>query len=81
MYSQTSAPCKTCHGSGESIEPSQRCKICKGNKLVKDTKVFDIEIPKGAPDGEKIILYSEGDELPNVEPGDVIVIISEQPHA
>lgn len=47
---------------------------------MKDTKVFDIEVPKGAPHGEKIVLFGEGDEIPGVEAGDVIVVIDEQPH-
>jgi len=43
-------------------------------------KVFDIEVPKGAPHGEKIVLFGEGDEIPGVEAGDVIVVVDEQPN-
>lgn len=80
MYSQRTGPCDTCQGTGESVDEAKRCKKCKGQKVVKDTKVFDIEVPKGAPHGEKIVLFGEGDEIPGVEPGDVIVVIDEQPH-
>ena len=42
--------------------------------------MFDIEVPKGAPHGEKIVLFGEGDEIPGVESGDVIVVVDQQPH-
>lgn len=80
MYSQRTGPCDKCSGTGEMIDEAKRCKKCKGQKTNKDTKVFDIEVPKGAPHGEKIILFGEGDEIPGVEAGDVVVVIDEQPH-
>ena len=35
---------------------------------------------KGAPNGEKYVKHGEGDEVPEVEPGDVIVQIKEKKH-
>lgn len=80
MYSQRSGPCDTCDGQGETIKSGGECKKCKGKKVLKDVKVFDIEVPKGAPHGEKIVLFGEGDEIPGVESGDVIVVVDQQPH-
>lgn len=80
MYSQRTGPCDNCSGTGEQVDEAKKCKKCKGQKVLKDTKVFDIEVPKGAPHGEKIILFGEGDEMPGVEAGDVVVVVEEQPH-
>lgn len=77
MYSQRTGPCDNCSGTGEQVDEAKRCKKCKGQKVLKDTKVFDIEVPKGAPHGEKIVLFGEGDEMPGVEAGDVVVVVEE----
>lgn len=39
-----------------------------------------VEIDKGAPNGENYIIHGEGDEVPDIEPGDVVVVIKEKPH-
>jgi len=52
MYSQRTGPCDECGGNGESIDPSKKCKVCKGEKLKKETKKIKVEIDKGAPEGE-----------------------------
>jgi len=80
MYSQRTAPCDSCDGQGETIKEGGKCKKCKGKKSLKDVKVFDIDVPKGAPHNEKIVLFGEGDEVPGAEAGDVVVVIDQQPH-
>lgn len=52
MYSQSTAPCDECSGTGEIIDMAKRCKVCKGKKVVKDRKTLNIEVDKGSPDGE-----------------------------
>lgn len=32
-------------------------------------------------DDQRIVFRGEGDQLPNVEPGDVIIVLQEKPHA
>jgi DnaJ family protein A protein 2 len=39
-----------------------------------------VEIDKGAPNGEKYTIHGEGDEVPEAEAGDVIVVIKEKKH-
>ncbi len=75
MYSQRSGPCDDCDGQGEMISASSKCKKCKAKKVVKDVKVFDINIDKGSPHNEKIVLHGEGDEIPDAEAGDVVVVV------
>jgi len=56
------------------------CKTCSGKKLQKEKKKLKIDIDKGAPNGEKYTIHGEADEIPDAEPGDVIVQIKEKPH-
>ena len=80
MYSQRTGPCDECSGRGQSIDPSKMCKACKGKKVKQETKTLSVEIDKGAPNGEKYVKHGEGDEVPDAEAGDVIVVIKEKKH-
>ena len=81
MYQQSSGPCAECGGTGEQIDPAKRCKNCNGKKVVKEKKVLTCEVDKGAPHGEKYVFHGESDAHPDKEPGDVILMVNEQPHA
>jgi len=73
MYSQRTGPCDECGGKGSSMDPSKICKTCNGKKIKKEDKVLKVEVDKGAPNGERYTIHGEGDEVPDIEPGDVIV--------
>merc|ERR1711988_922569 len=57
-----------------------KCKFCNGKKVVKEKKVITCEVDKGAPHGEKYIFHGESDAHPDKDPGDVVLVINEQPH-
>lgn len=80
MYSQRTGPCDECNGNGEMIDEKFKCKNCDGKKVIKEKKVLEVSIDKGAPNGEKYLLHGESDEFPGMEPGDVIIQIIEQKH-
>ena len=80
MYSQRTGPCDDCGGRGQSIDPAKMCKDCKGKKIKKENKTLMVEIDKGAPNGERYTKHGEGDEVPEAEAGDVIIIIQEKKH-
>lgn len=44
------------------------------------TKVLEIHVDKGMRDNQKIVFRGEGDQQPNVETGDVIIILQQKPH-
>ncbi len=56
------------------------CKTCNGKKIKKESKKLTVEIDKGAPNGEKYIKHGEGDEVPDAEAGDVVVVVKEKKH-
>lgn len=55
------------------IDPTKKCKTCNGKKIKKEMKKLKVEIDKGAPHGETYTIHGEGDEVPDVEAGDVLV--------
>lgn len=73
MYSQSTKPCDDCNGQGEVINEKDRCKTCEGKKVVKEKKILDVQIDKGAPNGERYTFHGEADEYPGIEPGDVVI--------
>lgn len=80
MYTQTQGPCDECRGTGEIIDEKNKCKSCNGKKVLKEKKIIEVEIDKGAPNGQAYTFYGEADEYPGAEPGDVIVFVDEQKH-
>lgn len=73
-------PCGNCAGSGQVIPEKQRCKKCKGKKVVESKNVLELYIPRGAREGERITLTGEADQLPDQEPGDIIFTLKETEH-
>lgn len=80
MMQQIQSVCNTCNGEGEMINERDRCKTCKGKKTVNETKVLEVHVDKGMKDGQKILFRGEGDQQPNVEAGDVVIVLQQKPH-
>jgi DnaJ family protein A protein 2 len=77
---QQTVNCSDCNGEGYVIKDADRCKACKGQKVSQEKKLLEVHIDKGAPDGKRYVFTGESDEVPGVEPGDVIVEIMVQKH-
>lgn len=61
-----------------------RDRVKKGDAAkitVKEKKVLEVRVDKGAPDGEKYIFHGEADEHPEKEAGDVVFVVAQQKHA
>jgi len=80
MVQQIQTPCRKCDRRGEVIPDADRCRKCNGNKVVKDKKILECEVQPGMKDGQKIVFSGEGDQSPNIEPGDVVIVLDEQEH-
>lgn len=81
MAQQIEQVCSHCHGQGEIIAAKDRCKTCNGKKTVRDRKILEVHIEKGMRDGQKIVFSGEGDQEPDLQPGDIVIVLEEIEHA
>lgn len=72
--------CSDCQGEGEIINEKDRCSTCKGKKVCNETKILEVHVDKGMREHQKILFRGEGDQQPDVEPGDVVIILQLKPH-
>jgi molecular chaperone DnaJ len=76
---QTTAPCPTCNGSGETI--TANCTKCKGDGRVYADETIEIEIPAGVEEGMQLSLRGKGNAGMRGGPaGDLLINIEEKPH-
>ncbi|GFY69897.1 dnaJ homolog subfamily A member 2 [Trichonephila inaurata madagascariensis] len=80
MVQHMQTACSDCNGEGEILNERDRCKVCKGKKIVQETKRLEVHVDKGMVDGQKIYFRGDGNQQPGVEPGDVIILLQQLPH-
>lgn len=80
MFGQGRSTCPDCKGSGEKLREKDHCKKCKGKKVVSEKKRLEISIEKGMVNGQRIVLYGEGDQSPGIPAGDVVFVLQLQRH-
>ncbi|XP_063951808.1 dnaJ homolog subfamily A member 2-like [Lytechinus pictus] len=80
MVQQMQSTCPDCRGEGERINEKDRCKKCNGMKVNKESKILEVHVDKGMREGQKITFRGEGDQQPDVESGDVIIVLVEKEH-
>lgn len=72
MVTQSITPCAACQGMGSVFQDK--------DFLITESQV-NIPIPPGTPEGNAIVMVGKGDEMPNMEPGDVHFVLTYKPHA
>lgn len=81
--------CNVCHGTGNSIDLSNKCKTCNGNAYIKEKKLIKCRMEPGLCKGDAVIIKNEGHEIPKeiqmqmngkVTRSDIAFIIQEIPH-
>lgn len=80
MAQQTQTRCPDCLGEGQIIKEKDRCGTCKGKKVCIETKILEVHVDKGMKENQKIYFRGEADQQPDVEPGDVVIILQQKPH-
>lgn len=80
LMHQIEQVCRRCSGQGEIISEKDRCKQCNGRKTVRDRKILEVHVEKGMRDGQKILFSGEGDQEPNLQPGDIVIVLDEKEH-
>ncbi|WVR07215.1 hypothetical protein IAU60_004256 [Kwoniella sp. DSM 27419] len=80
LLGKVKSPCPECKGEGKKLRDKEKCKKCKGEKVIKEKKRVEFMIDAGVEDGERIALKGEGDEAPEIPAGDVIFLIRHKTH-
>lgn len=80
LVTQVNRECGSCSGAGQVFKDKDKCKRCKGKRIVETKKLLELYIPRGSREGEKIVLQGEADQAPGQEPGDIIFVLKETPH-
>lgn len=71
--------CDNCNGKGVIILESDKCEVCAGTKLISTTEKVTINIPKGAKQGDNIVIKNMADaDEDKPEIGDLILIFREK---
>ncbi|MDQ6943488.1 MAG: DnaJ domain-containing protein [Candidatus Eremiobacteraeota bacterium] len=71
---QVEDACPRCHGSG--TDRNKICTQCHGTGRVRETKRFDVTIPRGVKDGQRIRLTAQGASGPGGGPrGDLYLVV------
>lgn len=79
-FQQMQVICPDCNGERTQARPENTCATCNGKKVVRETKVIEVEIDKGMMEESKITFTGLSNESPDAIAGDVIFIIREIPH-
>ncbi|GME66682.1 unnamed protein product [[Candida] boidinii] len=81
MIQRFQTTCDKCNGEGDIIDAKDRCKTCKGKKVSNERKILEVHIDPGMKGGQKVTFSGEGDQHPDIIPGDVVFVVDEKPHA
>ena len=77
---QVQQVCGSCHGEGFKIKDKDKCRTCSGKKTVNKKETFKVTIPPGEAPGRQYVFQGMADQLPGHAPGDVVIVVQEQPH-
>lgn len=80
FVTQSTMPCANCEANGKVFKDKDKCKKCKGKRVVQAKKMLELYIAPGAREGERIVLAGEADQRPDMEPGDVVFVLQEKEH-
>uniref|UniRef100_A0A915EFT7 CR-type domain-containing protein n=1 Tax=Ditylenchus dipsaci TaxID=166011 RepID=A0A915EFT7_9BILA len=80
MVTKSYVPCDECAGKGEIFNEKDKCKKCRAQKTVQETSLIEAKIKPGIRDQQQIVFYGQGNEEPDVEPGDVVLVVKTKPH-
>lgn len=78
IYQQVQMVCDACGGKGKTIK--KKCPHCHGERVQRGGEPISITVEKGMSDGHRIVFEREGDQHPEVTPGDIIFTIKTIPH-
>ncbi|MEA1914861.1 MAG: molecular chaperone DnaJ [Campylobacterota bacterium] len=66
--------CPKCHGNGQEV--AHKCTTCKGSGFEEVNETFEVAIPEGVDNGNRIRVSNKGNIAPNGSRGDLYIQIS-----
>ncbi|KAJ3287057.1 DnaJ- protein scj1 [Rhizoclosmatium sp. JEL0117] len=78
MWQQMQTHCDVCGGKGKVVK--SKCTSCHGHKVKRGSHQITVTVERGMPDQHHIVFDGEGDEHPDITPGDIHFVINTQPH-
>lgn len=75
IFQQMQMQCDVCGGKGSTVK--HKCKVCDGNRVVRDEESHELYVEKGMPRGARVHFENEGDESPDWAAGDILVQVQE----
>ena len=79
FVTQMQQQCSKCGGRGTIFD--HVCPKCKGHKLVQENHSLTVTIERGMNDNEQITFENEGNQHPDLDPGNIIVVLQQLPHS
>lgn len=81
FHQQVQVQCQACGGEGETVNPADICKGCRGKRTVREKTVLEVHIERGAHKTEHFTFSGEGNQEPGMRlAGDVMIFLSVKPH-
>uniref|UniRef100_A0A1J3FEQ4 Chaperone protein dnaJ 2 n=2 Tax=Noccaea caerulescens TaxID=107243 RepID=A0A1J3FEQ4_NOCCA len=80
MIQQMQHACNECKGTGETINDKDRCPQCKGDKVIPEKKVLEVNVEKGMQHSQKITFEGQADEAPDTVTGDIVFVVQQKEH-
>ncbi|KAG4073720.1 hypothetical protein HA402_000944 [Bradysia odoriphaga] len=77
---QIHSKCGDCKGKGEAYSERDTCGDCRGYGTKEEMKVLQVHIDKGMQHMQKILYRDEGNQTPDCDKGNVIVVLACRPH-
>ncbi|XP_011499812.1 PREDICTED: dnaJ homolog subfamily A member 1 [Ceratosolen solmsi marchali] len=80
MMQEYRSTCSKCKGQGDHIKSKDRCPQCLGKKTIRDRKILEVYIDKGMMHSERIVFTGQGDQEPDREPGNIVILLEQKEH-
>ncbi|CAA7046426.1 unnamed protein product [Microthlaspi erraticum] len=80
MIQQMQHACNECRGTGETISDKDRCPQCKGDKVIPEKKVLEVNVEKGMQHSQKLTFEGQADEAPDTVTGDIVFVLQQKEH-
>jgi len=73
--------CQACEGKGKVLPVDAVCISCGGQGLRKVDSTLEVEVPRGAEDGQAMRYSGKGNQPPGQAAGDLIIVLSVAQHS